>query len=268
MRIDQAVTADQDRQSIESRIEVAAPPPVPGPISPEKLDGLLVVDKPLAWTSMDVVRVVRRSVRAGRARHKVGHAGTLDPLATGVVLICVGKATKRVNRLMDQAKVYETTIDLSAFTATDDAEADQPRQEVVVDTPPTRQDIDRALAAMTGMIMQTPPKFSAIRVDGRRAYDAARAGDKVKLTSRPVRIDAIQVLGYAWPTLDLRITCGKGTYIRSIARDLGKALGTGGYLTALRRTASGRFTLDMATPVQRFERRLEQGDLLAVGELE
>ncbi|MEM9022058.1 MAG: tRNA pseudouridine(55) synthase TruB [Planctomycetota bacterium] len=234
----------------------------------EKLCGVLVVDKPLGWSSMHVCRVVRRAVQRGRGRHKVGHAGTLDPLATGVVVVCIGKATKQVNRLMDQAKVYKTTIDLSAFTATDDAELEDEREEVAVEVPPTRQEIEQALGGMTGTVMQTPPAYSAIHVQGRRAYQAARAGESVELQPRPVRIDAMQVLAYTWPTLGLRITCGKGTYIRSIARDLGKALGTGGYLTALRRTASGRLNVAMATPVERFEGRLEQRDLMVFGEQE
>ena len=232
----------------------------------ERLSGLVVVDMPLGWSSMDVCRVVRLSARPGRGRHKVGHCGTLDPLATGVLVICIGKATKQVNRLTDQTKVYQTIIDLSAFTATDDAEEGQAREQVHVPVPPTRAQIEQALASMTGTIMQTPPDFSAVHIGGRRAYEAARAGEAVRLGLRPVQIDRMELLGYAWPELELRITCGKGTYIRSIARDLGKALGTGGYLKTLCRVASGRYTLAMATPIQRFETRLEQGDLMAVGD--
>lgn len=232
----------------------------------ERLSGLVVVDKPVGWSSMDVCRVVRLSARPGRGRHKVGHCGTLDPLASGVLVICIGKATKQVNRLTDQTKVYQTTIDLSAFTATDDSEEGQAREAVNVTVPPTRTQIEQALAAMTGTIMQTPPAFSAVHIGGRRAYEAARAGEAVRLGLRPVQIDGMEVLSYAFPELELRITCGKGTYIRSIARDLGKALGTGGYLKSLCRVASGPYTLAMATPIQRFETRLEQGDLMAVGE--
>jgi len=232
----------------------------------ERLSGLVVVDKPVGWSSMDVCRVVRLSARPGRGRHKVGHCGTLDPLATGVLVVCIGRATKQVNRLMDQTKVYQTTIDLSAFTATDDAEEGQVREVVGVPVPPTLAQVEQAVAGMTGTIMQTPPAFSAVHIEGRRAYEAARAGERFRLGPRSVQIDRMEVLSYAFPELELRITCGKGTYIRSIARDLGKALGTGGYLKSLCRVASGPYMLEMSTPIQRFETRLEQGDLMAVGD--
>ncbi|MFI4862180.1 MAG: tRNA pseudouridine(55) synthase TruB [Phycisphaerales bacterium JB063] len=230
--------------------------------------GLLVVDKPVGWSSMDVCRKVRWAVRRGlpaelgRRKVKVGHAGTLDPLATGVVVVCVGKATKLVNRLMGSTKVYEASVNLSGFTASDDAEFEP--EPVEVSAPPTREAVETALGRQVGVIQQVPPSFSAVHVDGQRAYKAARAGEAVELKARPVRVDAIELLDYDWPTLELKITCGKGTYIRSIARDLGKSLGTGGYLTGLRRTASGQFTVADATPVERFESPLLQGDLLPV----
>ena len=137
--------------------------------SDDKLHGLLVIDKPLGWTSMDVVRKVRYAAGkgSGRGKQKVGHAGTLDPLATGVLVVCFGRATKLVDRLMGQTKVYEATIDLSAFTASDDAE--MPREEVAVERPPTVEEIDAALAKQTGLIEQVPPAFSAVHVDGKRA---------------------------------------------------------------------------------------------------
>jgi tRNA pseudouridine55 synthase len=228
-----------------------------------KLNGLLVIDKPLGWTSMTAVRKVRGAAGGrvkGPNKLKVGHAGTLDPLATGVLVICVGKATQHVNQLMGQGKVYEAAIDLSAFTASDDAE--MPREEVAVDAPPTVEQIDAALAQQTGLIQQVPPNFSAVHVDGKRAYKAARQGETLELKSRRVRVDAIERLNYAWPKLELRISCGKGTYIRSIARDLGKLLGTGGHLTALRRTAVGDYTIDRAFPVDDLANGLTQDDLL------
>lgn len=229
------------------------------------LDGLLVVDKPLGWTSMDVVAKAR-SAAGGRVKGprklKVGHAGTLDPLATGVLVLCFGKATRRVESLMGGAKVYQAAVDLSAFTASDDAE--MPREEVAVATPPTAEQVDAALAEQTGWIEQVPPDFSAVHVGGQRAYKAARKGEAIELKAKRVRIDAIERLSYDWPRLELRITCGRGTYIRSLARDLGKRLGTGGHLTALRRTAVGPYTLDQAVAVDRFERGLTQSDLLAV----
>lgn len=227
------------------------------------LNGLLVIDKPLGWTSMDAVRKVRGAAGGkvkGPSKLKVGHAGTLDPLATGVLVICIGKATRQVAEVMGQHKVYEATVDLGAFTASDDAE--MPREEVDVEEPPTHEQIDAALLQQTGLIEQVPPNFSAVHVDGQRAYKAARKGEMLELKSRQVRVDAIERLGYDWPVLKLRITCGKGTYIRSIARDLGKLLGTGGHLTALRRTAVGGYTIDRAFPVEDLAHGLKQEDLL------
>ena len=215
---------------------------------------------------MDVCRKVRYAVRrglpesVGKRKIKVGHTGTLDPLATGVVVVCVGRATKLVDRLMASQKVYETTIDLSGFTPSDDAEF--PPQPVEVARPPTRQAVKQALVALTGEIDQVPPVYSAVHVGGKRAYQAARAGEPVHLKAKTVRVDAIEVLDYRWPVLTLRITCGKGTYIRSIARDLGKSLGTGGYLTALRRTASGAFAVEDALGMERFDQPVRQEDLI------
>lgn len=227
-----------------------------------KLHGLLVIDKPLGWTSMDVVRKVRGAASRGRGKQKVGHAGTLDPLATGVLVLCFGRATKWVERLMAHGKVYEAAVDLSAFTASDDAE--MPREEVEVDTPPTAEQIDASLLQQTGEIDQVPPDFSAVHVGGQRAYKAARKGESVELKAKRVRIDSIERLAYDWPRLELRVRCGKGTYIRSIARDLGGLLGTGGHLTGLRRTAVGPYTIERALPLDRFEQGFDEADLLPV----
>ncbi|MCK6475012.1 MAG: tRNA pseudouridine(55) synthase TruB [Planctomycetes bacterium] len=204
------------------------------------LHGLIVIDKPVGFTSMDVVRRLRRA--AGNC--KTGHAGTLDPLASGVLVCAFGRATRAIDRLMALTKVYETTVDLSAFTETDDAEG--ARNEVAVETPPSREDVARALEGLTGTIEQTPPAYSALKVDGRPAYKYARKGQAVELKPRKVRVDTIELLSYAWPELDLRVTCGKGTYIRSLARQIGGKLGTGGHLKALRRTAVGPYTLAQA----------------------
>ncbi|MCX5661334.1 MAG: tRNA pseudouridine(55) synthase TruB [Planctomycetota bacterium] len=220
------------------------------------LVGLLVVDKPLGWSSMAVVRRVRRA--AGGA--KTGHAGTLDPLATGVVICCLGKATRCVPALMGMTKVYDAKVDLSAFTTTDDREG--PREEMAVERPPTEAELRAAIPRFLGEVTQTPPAFSAVHVDGKRAYKLARQGKPVTIQPRIVRIDAIELLSYAWPLVDLRITCGKGTYIRSLARDLGKALGVGGHLAALRRTAVGRYDLAIAVTSERLERPITQADLL------
>lgn len=221
------------------------------------VDGIVVVDKPVGWSSMDVVRKVRgalgRSVgrpAGGGKRWKVGHAGTLDPLASGVVVVCIGKATAKVAEVMGQTKVYEAAVDLSAFTATDDREA--PPEVVALDgPPPDAARVRAALGRFEGEVTQTPPAFSAVHVEGRRAYELARQGREVALAARVVRIDAVDLLDYAWPIATLRVTCGKGTYIRSLARDLGVALGTGGHLAALRRTAVGPYMVKDAVPGER-----------------
>lgn len=224
------------------------------------LCGLIVVDKPVGLSSMGVVRRVRRA--AGGC--KTGHAGTLDPLATGVVICCLGKATKCVETLMGQSKVYETVIDLTAFTTTDDLEGE--RLEVEVADPPTPEQVQAVLRRFLGRIEQTPPAYSAVHIHGQRAYKLARRGETVDMPTKMVRIDAIEVLGYVWPRLTLRVTCGRGTYIRSLGRDIGESLGTGGHLASLRRTAVGGYTLALAHPIERFESPITQEDLLPVPE--
>ena len=213
--------------------------------------GLLIVDKPTGLSSMDVVRRVRRA--AGGV--KTGHAGTLDPLATGVMICCLGQATKAVPALMDLRKCYEATVDLSAFTSTDDAEGE--REEVTVATVPTDASLRAACDAFIGEVSQVPPAYSAVKVGGQRAYDAARQGETVSLSARSVRIDALDIITYDWPLVHLRITCGKGTYVRSLARDIGLALGTGGHITALRRTAVGDYSLSHAVPIERCEEPID-----------
>lgn len=208
------------------------------------LNGILVVDKPRGWTSADVCRRLR-SLSGGA---KVGHAGTLDPLATGVLVVCFGRATKLVERIMGLEKVYRAQVDLSAFSTTDDEEGE--RQPVEVVRRPSETEIARVLTdGFLGEVEQRPPIFSASMVDGRRAYKRARAGEEFRPAVKRIRIDSIDVLSYAWPTLDLRIECGRGTYIRSIARDLGEALATGGMLTGLIRERVGPFVLEDAVGV-------------------
>lgn len=228
------------------------------------LIGLLNVDKPLRISSMGVVSVVRG--RACGAR--TGHAGTLDPLATGVLLVCIGKpATRAVDRFMRMSKRYLAEIDLSAFTSTDDAEGE--RTEVAPSDPvaagdrvPSPRQIDEAITLWTGEVMQAPPAFSAIKVGGRRAYRMARGGDEVSLPPRPVQIHSIRVLAYDWPRLTIDVHCGKGTYIRSLARDLGRSLGVGGSLLALRRTAIGPYRIDDAVRLDEVPAPLLQRHLL------
>lgn len=222
------------------------------------LYGLLVVDKPLGCSSMDVVRRVRR---AGGGV-KTGHAGTLDPLATGVLICCLGRATRAVQGLMDLTKVYLAQVDLSAFTATDDREGD--REQVAVNRPPDRSVVSGVLGAFEGFIQQKPPAYSAVHVQGQRAYRLARRGQAVSIPSRTVRIDGIDLLHYEWPLVTLRVTCGKGTYIRSLARDLGSALGTGGHLASLQRCSIGPYDLTAAVTMDHLDQHpLRQADLLS-----
>lgn len=222
----------------------------------QPMAGLLVVDKPLGWTSTEVVRRVKRA--AGGT--KTGHAGTLDPLATGVVVCCLGRATQQVERIMGLTKVYEAEIDFTAFTTTDDLEGE--RTEVNAADEPDEAELRAVLAGFVGQVEQVPPVYSALQVGGKRAYDLARAGKAVELAARVVRIDEVELLDYHWPKAKVRVTCGRGTYIRSLARDIGKALGTGGHLSGLRRLGVGPFTVEIAVTHERLERPITQADLL------
>ena len=225
--------------------------------------GLLLIDKPLGPTSMDACRRIRwRLVQGGAPKRvKVGHGGTLDPLATGLLVIMVGKATKLCESVMAGTKVYHTGVDLSYFSTTDDQEGE--KTHIAVTTPPTREAIDAACRKFTGeAVMQTPPAYSAIKIDGQRAYDMARRGEEVKLAARPVRIDRIDVLDYAWPSLTIEVECGKGTYIRSLARDIGTTLGTGGCLTSLRRTRVGQWKIENAQRLDTLPEKMIQANLL------
>lgn len=189
---------------------------------------------------MDVIRIIRKRMNI----RKVGHAGTLDPLATGVLLVCLGSATKKIEQLMGQSKEYEAEINLSAFTETDDAEGEPIPQDIAAI--PTHEQIEHVLASFIGSIQQIPPKYSALLINGVRAYKKAARGDQFEMKPRTIQIHAIQLLNYEWPLLTIKVHCGKGTYIRSLARDIGLKLGTGGYLTQLTRTAIGNFTLQNA----------------------
>ena len=198
------------------------------------MNGFLVVDKPAGMTSRDVVN---RAQFWFPRRTKIGHTGTLDPLATGVLVLCVGAATKLADRVQAMPKQYETRIRLGATSNTDDA--DGVIAESTATSIPTLASVEAALPAFVGNIQQLPPQFSALKVQGQRAYDLARRGTEVALPARPVRVDSIVMQRYEWPWVDLMIDCGKGTYIRSIARDLGAVLGVGGLVQTLRRTRVG-----------------------------
>ncbi len=235
---------------------------------PDPINGILLIDKPEGPSSMHACARVRAALRRGGApkRVKVGHGGTLDPLATGLLVILCGKATPLCNTIMAGEKRYLARVDLSAFTTTDDREGE--RSEVEVRQPPAEERIREALNGHVGEVMQRPPAFSAMKVGGRRAYALARQGKVVELEPRPVTIHSIDLVSYEWPFVELDIRSGKGVYIRSLARDLGSALGTGGSLAALRRMAVGRFDIEHATPLDGLPELLTQRDLIPTAGLD
>lgn len=223
------------------------------------LAGFLILDKPPGMSSMQAVATVRR--RAGG--FKTGHAGTLDPLATGVLVLGLGKATKHLQALMDTDKRYHTIIDLSAFTTTDDLEGE--REEIAPPRGfPDEAALDTALKNFRGDIMQSPPAFSAVKIGGRRAYKMARKGQSVEVPPRQVCVHGLEILQYEWPRVEIAIHCTKGFYVRSLARDLGIALGTGGHCVSIRRTAVGPFVIEDAIKLEDVPQPLGQTDLLAI----
>jgi len=207
---------------------------------------------------MQAVAIVRRL--AGGA--KTGHAGTLDPLATGVLVLAIGRATKIIDCLMRTSKRYRTTIDLSAFSTTDDLEGELTPIDVADIPRPAA--IDAAVARFRGEILQRPPAFSAMKVGGRRAYQLARRGETVDIPERRVTIHSIDVVRYEWPALELDVHCGKGTYIRSLARDIGRTLGTGGHCASIRRTAVGPFDESIAMSLDDVPEPLTEDHLIPV----
>ncbi len=213
------------------------------------MDGLLLIDKPLDWTSFDVVAKVRGIVRAqtGVKRPKVGHCGTLDPKATGLLLIVVGTYCKRAHEFSGLDKSYTATIRLGAYSTTGDREGEKTQQNVT--DIPTEDAIRSVLGDFQGSISQVPPAYSAVKVGGKRAYALARAGKSVELEPRNVTVYENQLLGYDYPWLELRCRVSAGTYIRSLAEDIGAQLGTGAYLHDLRRTSVGPYQLEDALTV-------------------
>jgi tRNA pseudouridine55 synthase len=220
-------------------------------------DGLVVVDKPAGWTSHDVVARMRRL--AGTRR--VGHAGTLDPMATGVLVLGVGQATRLLGHLALTDKDYAATIRLGMTTTTDDAEGEEieRRDAAAVSTAAIRVE----LARLTGDIEQVPSSVSAIKVDGVRSYARVRAGELVELKARPVNVERFQLVERRGDDLDVEVTCSTGTYVRALARDLGAALGVGAHLTALRRTRAGSFTVDAARTLDQLAAELSVVPLAA-----
>jgi tRNA pseudouridine55 synthase len=211
------------------------------------LHGFLTIDKPAGITSHDVVTRVRRLARQKR----VGHGGTLDPAATGVLPIGLGEATRLLEYLVEGRKRYVAVMELGRTTTTDDAEGATTAECPVPDL--AAGQLQAMLAGFTGAIMQVPPMYSAIQIEGRRLYDLARQGQQLELEARPVEIDAITLLHWQSPLLTVEIICGKGTYIRALARDLGVVLGCGAHLAALRRTAVGPLSIERAVPLTTLE---------------
>ena len=218
---------------------------------------ILYVEKPLNWTSFDLVNKIRwkitRSLKLKKL--KVGHAGTLDPLATGVMIICTGKATKRIDEFQYQDKEYIATLKLGATTPSFDLEKEidavYPTKHI------TRELIDQVIPIFKGEIWQVPPVYSAVKVEGKRAYDYAREGQAVELKPKLLVIDEIEVLNFSLPELKIRVVCSKGTYIRALARDIGEALHSGAHLTALERTRIGEVTLEKCLKIDDLLNRFE-----------
>lgn len=227
------------------------------PSNPFSEGMFVVIDKPYGRTSFDVVYKFRNQLsRALNVRKmKVGHAGTLDPLATGVVVVCTGKFTKRIEEVQMQEKVYHATLKLGETTPSYDLEkeidATYPIDHITEDM------VREVLRRFEGEIEQVPPMFSAVKVDGKRAYHIARKGEEVVLTPKSIKIHEIELIEYAMPYIKIKVTCGKGTYIRSLARDIGAALQSGAHLTELRRTRVGDFRVEDAIQVE------EMGDYIS-----
>lgn len=216
------------------------------------MQGIILIDKPKTWTSFDVVNYVRKMVAGIEGKKpkntKVGHTGTLDPLATGLLVLLVGKAyTRRAMELTKLDKTYEVTMKLGQASTTGDEEGEK---TPVSDTIPTSEQLEEACTHFRGAIMQTPPAFSAIKIDGKRAYDLARAGKEVQLEPRPVTIHRLECTYYSYPYVQFTTEVSSGTYIRSLVEDLGGTLQTGAYMSDLRRTCVGEFTITDAVAVQ------------------
>ena len=221
---------------------------------------VIAINKPLGMTSFSALAYVRKRlcVRLGVKKLKVGHAGTLDPLATGVLVLCTGKFTKRIEEFQLHGKEYTATLQLGATTPSYDME--HPVNETYPTDGITRERIEEVLRQFEGDIEQVPPTFSACKVSGQRAYDLRRKGQDVELKAKQIRIDEIELLGFdpEKMQMSIRVACGKGTYIRALARDIGRALNSGAYLTELCRTRSGDYRVENCIELKQFEEWLAQ----------
>ena len=216
-----------------------------------------VIDKPYEWTSADVVRKIKFQLRkCGYPKIKIGHAGTLDPLATGILLVCIGRATKQVEALQAEEKEYVAELMLGATTPSGDMEHEvdntYPTEHI------TREMVEEALKSLTGEREQLPPLYSAKKVQGVRAYEFARAGEEVELKKALINIYELELVEYDMPRIKIRVRCSKGTYIRSLAFEIGEAVNSGAYLTSLRRTRSGGFTVEKSHTLDDFMEKLRE----------
>ena len=211
---------------------------------------IIGIDKPLGWTSFDAVKRLRGAIqrRLHVKKFKVGHAGTLDPLATGVLIVCTGRATRKIEMLQSGDKEYVATIRFGATTPSYDLETEIDREFPWQHI--TEEAVRGILPQFTGKIMQVPPVFSAVKVDGKRAYNLARKGKEVELKAKPLEIKEMELLECTLPEIRVRIVCSKGTYIRALARDFGEALGSGAHLTGLRRTRVGAVTINSCHTIE------------------
>lgn len=222
---------------------------------------IFTVDKPYGWTSFDAVKKIRGAVqrRLDVKKFKVGHAGTLDPLATGLLIVCTGKATKKIDSIQAGKKEYVATLRLGATTPSFDLETEIDREFPYDHI--TRPMVEDVLKKFVGKIMQVPPVFSAVKIDGKRAYKYARKGTEVELKAKPLEISEIELLRLEGNELEIRVVCSKGTYIRALARDIGEALKSGAHLIALRRTRVGTFKIDKAMNIDETVAAIETSEI-------
>lgn len=219
---------------------------------------VLYFNKPLDWTSFDLVNKFRYKLsrKLGVKKIKVGHAGTLDPKATGVLIVCTGKATKRIDEFQYQTKEYVASLKLGETTPSFDLEKEvdayYPTDHI------TKEGVENVLASFVGVIQQVPPVFSACKVDGKRAYEMARNGETVDLKAKTLVIDELELISYEFPVIKIRVVCSKGTYIRALARDIGVALNSGAYLVGLERTRIGEVTLDRCISPEEIDTLLDK----------
>jgi len=211
----------------------------------------LLIDKKLDWTSFDVVRKIRNITKS----KKVGHAGTLDPLASGLLIICTGKHTKKINEFLNLDKTYTGKFVIGSTTPSHDLETEIENTKSISGI--NKNEVDKIVNSFLGIQLQRPPKYSAVKIDGKRAYELARKEQDFKIKDKEIKINEFKILNFSSPVIEFYISCSKGTYIRSLARDIGLRLGCGAYLSELRRTKIGNFDVDDASTIEEFEFNLK-----------